>query len=191
MTQNAGPGGGQPRPRWWRAGEFAAALAGTAVLAAACGGSAAAAGPRTFRGGSYEQALAYTKCMRARGVPDFPDPSPQGNFSTSQVQLIAQSVLQARQANLACRGLLANGGFQGSATELQQQEERLMTLNLRYAVCMRAHGFPDFPDPEKGPGGYGVLFPVSPGTGFDPSSPQYQAADKACKHVRNGSGGGS
>jgi hypothetical protein len=46
-----------------------------------------------------------------------PDPSPQGNFPKSEIQLIAQSAPLASQANANCRRLLPNDGFQGrSAT---------------------------------------------------------------------------
>src|SRR6266702_3504868 len=56
-----------------RAAALAAALAGTVLLAAACGGGsprpAASPGQRL-----YQQALAYSQCMHSHGVPEFPDP---------------------------------------------------------------------------------------------------------------------
>jgi hypothetical protein len=48
---------------------------------------------------------------------------------------------------------------------------------VKAAACMRAHGFPDYPDPQRGPnGGVEQLLPSS----IDTSSPQYQAAQQAC-----------
>ena len=53
---------------------------------------------------------------------------------------------------------------------------------LTYAVCMRAHGISDFPDPVPSPlGGYDFHVHISPGSDLDPHSPRYQSADKACQ----------
>ncbi len=60
----------------WRAGALAAAAA-IAVLATACGSSAASsADPPT-----YAQEIALVGCMRSHGVPSFPDPSASGGYS--------------------------------------------------------------------------------------------------------------
>jgi hypothetical protein len=43
---------------------------------------------------------------------------------------------------------------------------------------MRTHGVPNFPDPTiRSDGGFDITLP----TGVDPRSPQFQAADQACK----------
>jgi hypothetical protein len=47
---------------------------------------------------------------------------------------------------------------------------------LKYSQCMRSHGVADFPDPNTGGG-----ISISSGSGIDPSSPQFQAAGKACR----------
>jgi hypothetical protein len=44
-----------------------------------------------------------------------------------------------------------------------------------YAQCMRKHGVPSFPDPVDG------HIQLQPGSSIDPSSPQFQAASKACQ----------
>jgi hypothetical protein len=46
-----------------------------------------------------------------------------------------------------------------------------------YSACMRKHGVPKFPDPDKDGG---LRLRVGPGTGIDPESPQFRAATKAC-----------
>jgi len=51
---------------------------------------------------------------------------------------------------------------------------------LAYSRCMRAHGITKFPDPDSH-GNLGLN--AGPGTGIDPNSPQYKAADQACKHL--------
>ena len=49
---------------------------------------------------------------------------------------------------------------------------------LAYARCMRAHGITNFPDPDSNGN---LALDAGPGTGIDPNSPQYKAADRACK----------
>ena len=45
---------------------------------------------------------------------------------------------------------------------------------------MRAHGITNFPDPDSH-GNLGLNAGL--GTGIDPNSPQYKAADQACRHL--------
>jgi hypothetical protein len=45
-----------------------------------------------------------------------------------------------------------------------------------YTACMRAHGVPNFPDPDTY-GGY----VIGRQSGIDPDSPTYQAAYQACQ----------
>ena len=52
---------------------------------------------------------------------------------------------------------------------------------LRYAECMRTHGYPTMPDPVPAQGGgYAFKGAGTPG-GIDLNSPQYQSAAKACQ----------
>lgn len=48
----------------------------------------------------------------------------------------------------------------------------------RFSVCMRSHGLPTFPDPN----GQGVI-QLGSGSGLDPRSPQFQAAQRACRKL--------
>jgi hypothetical protein len=45
---------------------------------------------------------------------------------------------------------------------------------------MRAHGLPDFPDPNS-QGRF--LVNVHPGSDLSPSAPQYRSANKTCRHL--------
>lgn len=47
---------------------------------------------------------------------------------------------------------------------------------LVLAQCMRVHGAPSFPDPRPGGG-----IDITPGSGLDPQSPAFRAAEQACK----------
>lgn len=170
---------------------LAVALMGAAILAtAACGSSPSgqgipagqsSPGPSSSAPPGRASALDFSRCMRSHGVPNFPDPNSNGGFSgTSQqgggtggLDPNSPAFLSAQQT---CRKLLPGGG--------QQQGNRSDTA-LRFARCMRSHGITKFPDPVGG----GIKLPP----GVDASSPQFQAAQKACQPIigRPGSSGPS
>ena len=60
------------------------------------------------------------------------------------------------------------------------------TRFIKFAGCMRAHGVPNFPDPS---GGGGIH--IQAGSGIDPQSPAFQAAQTACNKLLPGGGPGS
>jgi hypothetical protein len=96
---------------------LAAALAGVALLAAACGGGSA---PATARPASHgvtnstnnADVVAYTQCMRAHGVPNFPDPNSQGElFNGAYLKQagVDPDSPQVQAAGSACSHLLPAG----------------------------------------------------------------------------------
>lgn len=154
---------------------LAALCCGVAI--AACGSSSKSDSSPT---GSSE-ALKLADCMRAHGVPDFPDPTPGGggvNLAGTGINAKSPAFQSARQkcANLSPKG--KPGGIE--ATESQ------FTAALRFAECMRAHGFPNFPDPIRSDSPPGPIFIVGPGLffrvsqSFDPSSPLVARAGAHC-----------
>jgi hypothetical protein len=54
---------------------------------------------------------------------------------------------------------------------------------LKFSQCMRTHGVPNFPDPTISAGGASIRLSGGPDSGLDPNSPQFQAAQSACKHL--------
>jgi len=172
---------GGRRARLRRAGLLAAALALLGLLATACGGgsSPAAAGG----GGSPVQAaLAYARCMRAHGVPDFPDPDSHGQFNVKGHSASSQETA----ANQVCHHLLNVGG------QVDQRQQALGPL-LKYARCIRAHGLPNFPDPHYDSGGIGTPSGIAlGGRGANSvNSPQFRSANQACRHLLPGGMGSS
>jgi hypothetical protein len=177
---------GRGRDRWRSTPRWAAALAAmalTGLLVTACGGdsspaASATGGSTSASGGStrVQAALAYARCMRSHGVPDFPDPDNNGNF-----HLDNSVSSQETAANQVCNHLL-NVGTQLNAAQRQHTLSQL----VKYAQCMRAHGVPNFPDPQITSGGIGVpsgfTFDTSGGH-LDQKSPQYQAAAQACQSL--------
>lgn len=142
-----------------------AVLIGAALLAAGCGGGGGSPGASGSSG--YQKDVAFAHCMRTHGVPDFPDPLPQGGFPPNS--------LQSGSAMTACQHLLPPIQPVSAA-----QQARVLAHDLKWARCMRGHGFPGISDPAVRPhAGIVITVPAS----FDLSSPQAQAAAKACKQL--------
>jgi hypothetical protein len=142
-----------------------------AVLASGCGGGApGSSDPSASATAGQSKALAYSECIRSHGVPDFPDPSANGNIQISGNEGVSQSVLQA--ALQACASLQP-GGTSGvsSAANIAQ--------GIKYAKCMRAHGEPNWPDPSSD-----GSFKITASMNISLSSSAVQAAEQACQSVQ-------
>ena len=176
MNDSSGRGHGRWRswPRW---AATLAVMALTGLLATACGGGSSPAASVAGGATRAQAALAYARCMRSHGVPDFPDPDSDGNFHVGNNSVSSQETA----ANQVCNHLL-NVGTQLNAAQTQHTLSQL----VKYAQCMRAHGVPNFPDPQITNGGIGVpggfTFDTS-GRNLGQKSPQYQAAAQACQSL--------
>jgi hypothetical protein len=162
------------------------------ALVAACGSSSK---PTTnAANGKYAGALAFSKCMRAHGVSNFPDPSTSGGgvqLSVTPSSGVNPKAPAFQAAQQSCQHLLPNGG-QPSAQASAQAKARL----LRISECMRAHGITDFPDPRTGSppsniAGYSAVMGV-PGAflaipnSINPQSPAFRQAAAACNFGSRG-----
>jgi hypothetical protein len=155
------------------------------ALIAACGSSSK---PTTNAAKGYSQALAFSKCMRAHGVSNFPDPSTSGGgvqLSIGPSSGINPQAPAFQAAQQSCQHLMPNGG-QPSAQASAQAKARL----IRTSECMRAHGITDFPDPQTGSppsnrAGYSSVmgedgaFLAIPSS-INPQSPAFKQAAAAC-----------
>ncbi|MGO9906139.1 MAG: hypothetical protein ACLP4R_10250 [Solirubrobacteraceae bacterium] len=174
-------------------------LLAAAVGVAACGSSdpsttAAASNSST---GKNASGLAFASCVRAHGVPNFPDPTSNGQGGiqiqqsqrsgsgpTTSVNGVPVNGPAFQGAMKDCQHYLANGGHPSAA-----QTAELKAKALAMSRCMRSHGVPNFPDPtfQSGPGGgVGVGIKIGNGSGIDPSSPAFQAAQKECGSIFGG-----
>jgi hypothetical protein len=90
--------------------------------------------------------LAFARCMRANGVPNFPDPNPGGGpaFPIPTGSSTAAPAFQAARAK--CQKLLLGGGPPGPGSTTHPSAQTLAKL-VTIARCMRQHGVPQFPDP--------------------------------------------
>ncbi len=120
----------------------------------------------------------YTACMRAHGVPKYPDPDAHGVITITISTALDPSSPLFQSAEGDCRQLIpAEKGL--SAAKEQQFKARM----LAFAACMRSHGVPNYPDPTFGSGG---VTQRSGGNGMDPNSPIFRAAQKNCQSNRTG-----
>jgi hypothetical protein len=116
--------------------------------------------------------------MRQNGEPSFPDPNAQGQISISSAAGIDPGSAQFQQAQQACQKDMPNKGLAPSPA----QQAQMRSHALAFSACMRSHGEPNFPDPQFGTGGrVSIKISVNAGTGLDPQSPQFQAAQTACQ----------
>jgi hypothetical protein len=158
------------RRRLATAAVTAASLLGVLVLVTGCGSSS---NTDTAASADRKQALEYARCMRDNGVPDFPDPDPNGRFSgVGHEQQDNPDFIAAQEA---CRDLAPGGEHErlGDPAFVAQMRE--------FSRCMRANGVPDFPDPDPD----GRLR----GAGHEQrNDPQYQAAAETCRSKLPGGG---
>lgn len=128
--------------------------------------------------GNAAQGAKFAACIRAHGVPNFPDPNAQGMIQFGSAEGNDPRSPKFRSAVHACQKLLPHGLGPPTAAQLAQVQQQL----LAFSKCMRAHGITDFPDPSNGG------LPQIPLNGdLDPNSPRFQADYGACKrHLPSG-----
>jgi hypothetical protein len=158
-----------------------AAMLGLAVLASGCGGSngpgVAGSGSSTSNqtpgstassGGLAGQFVAYARCMRRDGVPDFPDPTTSGGVGIILPSGLDPNSPAFKAASQTCRAL-------APAAHPTTVSAQKLAAEVKMARCMRAHGLPSFPDPNSQ-----GEFDRSK---FGESSPAFQTASRACKSL--------
>jgi len=173
------------------------------LLQAGCGGSssgptvATAGRASTTTPGSTAPAaaasgpLAFAKCMRANGVPTFPDPIPGGGFELGAGSATNPASPAFRAAQAKCQRFMQVPGGSGESSFSAQDEAHALAQLRSVAQCMRGHGISDFPDPRAtrppnlNPGEFSVItdyegvFLLFPAT-IDMQSPAWEHAAAAC-----------
>jgi hypothetical protein len=156
-----------------RAGLFVSAMLVSGILLTACGGSSlsstatsvadqshvtrsqsspatddhATSSGSTSPGASGSGPLAFAKCMRASGVPNFPDPGPGGGFSIPASDDPAAPAFKTAEAT--CQKLTQAGAVGGALSlgATTHPTAQTLTQMRNVAECMRRHGITEFPDP--------------------------------------------
>jgi hypothetical protein len=171
------------RRRARTASVFAAALMATLAITSGCSKDegpgvanvgTSSARPGQSNGAGSDDPVAYSKCMRANGLPNFPDPDANGavTITGGPDDGLDPNSAQFKKALEACRSLQPLTGAAAPKTD--------RTAALQYAKCMRDAGVTKFPDPK-----------ANGGIEFDPSvvdanSAIYKAAAKKCESLKPG-----
>jgi len=154
-------------------------VAGWAAALAACGSSSASSASTA----KIDLGVRLARCMRAHGVPNFPDPSPGGGIKLTVASgLNPQSAsFQAAEQDRKQYAPAQGGPPTMSAAERQHA--------LAFARCMRSHGVPSFPDPQVSTsGGSTAIRQVAPASAV--ASPAFKEAEKACAGLEPGPSNG-
>src|SRR5215472_14530695 len=84
--------------------------------------------------------LGLARCLRAHGVPDYPDPNASGQEPPGAKEL--SRTPQGQAAVRAC-----SSWDDRISNDVAAQNQAVLVEYVRFAACMRAHGLPNFPDP--------------------------------------------
>jgi hypothetical protein len=155
-------------------------VAATCALAIAACGSATSLSVSAASGTSNGTAqVAFASCMRAHGVPNFPDSAANINGPYNSIGGIAIPATINTQAPAFktaigfCHRLISAVLSRQGRPGITASRKASM---IAHAQCMRTHGVPGFQDPT---------FPASGGisvtdAGTDPDSPAYKHASVVC-----------
>jgi hypothetical protein len=171
-----------------RAQLLTAAALVSGALVVGCGGSSTSptGGASTSASAASDVAsgVAFSRCIRSHGVPNFPDPKVSGQA----IRMGSPSMVQSpafQSAAHSCQRLLPKGP-PGPEPPSPQAQSRMREVS----ACMRRHGISGFPDPTTSPpsnpagysgtignGGYYLAIPKS----IDTNSPAFEQAAATCK----------
>jgi hypothetical protein len=161
------------------------------VLAAGCGGggspgvanvasptttgtTATTGAATTVPSGSRAGALAFARCMRSHGIPNWPDPTSNGGFDKAALRQLGLSASRVRTIEERSCNYVFQNGASGRTITLADQADY-----LRAAACMRSHGFPAFPDPTFQNGNV----TVNVASGVNRDSAQFRSAAGTCTRL--------
>ncbi len=145
-------------------------------------GSSASGTPQAAGSGGGEsgtqvasKAVAYANCIRAHGVPGYPDPKVSTHGDGVSVAVAALPGPKFKAAQQACRKLMPGGGPGSSQDPVLSSAEQAQVLQA--VACIRKHGEPDLPDPTFSGGG--AHLPPTVNTHTD----TFKAAEQACQSL--------
>ncbi len=130
--------------------------------------------------------LKMARCMRADGVPNFPDPTTgnggalsvysPGPGDTETVNGVAVNAPAFQSAVAKCQKYMPTGHV--SANRFAKISEGALAM----AKCMRSHKVPDFPDPVVSDGPQGLIVTGNlKAADININAPAFQAALRHCQ----------
>jgi hypothetical protein len=161
-----------------RIGPALAAGAAAVLLGCGCGCGGSGSGLRGRSTQPRDPLLQLAQCMRAHGLPHFPDPTPGGGLVIPNGIEVKAPAFQAAQR--ACSKLMPGVGPPSRPSAGARREM------LRLARCIRAHGLPGFADPTTAPPALPPAGALAFGSGGmflvvrDPHAPAFRRAAAAC-----------
>jgi hypothetical protein len=160
--------------------------AGASLALIACGGSGTSTAA-SAESSKATDAARFARCLREHGIEVSASPSGQIDIH-SHAGAENPNALEAAQN--ACRRYAPQRKENLTPAERAQAEDAA----LKFAQCMRSHGV-EVPNPtfSNSGGGFAIRLRAGPGK-LNPSSPGFQAAQKACQSLlpkpRGGKGPG-
>jgi hypothetical protein len=120
--------------------------------------------------------LAFARCMRAHGLPNWPDPETNGKFDKAKLRATGYTLAQTNAVEDGpCKDLLPSASPTPTPTiSVQQQQDYIDAV-----ACMRSHGITNFPD-HTFSGGHVTL---SPPPGLDTTSTPFTQAEHICQRL--------
>ena len=167
----------------------ATGLAVAALALAACGGSGPASTNASSQSGKDGPGAAFqfAACMRAHGLPNFPDPVVHSSAGQTSVAIRVTPALVGspafKSAQHACGNILPPPGSKQNEGETPAQQHAREQDILAFGRCLRSHGITNFPDPN--PQGQLPLSQVT-AAGVDIHSPGFETAALTCLPATNG-----
>jgi hypothetical protein len=148
---------------------LAACSGGSASPGVAAAGTPSASASATSTLSTYQRALAMAKCIRAHGVPNYPDPQQSGGgIALGSAPGFDPDSSAFQAAVTACQSLVPNT----SASRPAFDPAKIAA----WTACLRDHGLPKINDPQNT--GNGVAVNLN-GTPY--SIATAQAAESACQ----------
>jgi hypothetical protein len=172
-------------------------LAGLVLLTAACEGSRSSTGsggsPNGGRATASASYVAYSACMRSHGVPNYPDPDNSGRLPKPDAHHLGVSDSQLQSAQQGCQHVLPSNGRAIDSRSIsdcmmaedcpQALVEHVLTEERSFALCMRSHGVPNWPDPVTDSHGRPVFAISISKDGFNPYSKPIWAKGNQCSDL--------
>src|SRR3954447_24203099 len=136
--------------------------------------AAASASPTS----AFDQALAFSQCMRKNGVAGFPDPQQQANggIALSPGGNVDPNSEGFKSAMESCRDKMPQGQLGGGGSGGGEPLDSGKVA--AWAKCMRKNGLPNLPDPTINGGSMSIDFSSS---GIDPGGADWSKARLACQ----------
>lgn len=184
-TTEAGAGPGSPaRGRQWpAAGALAAALLTAVLLVDGCSSGQASpggqAGQQLTQSQSDQDMVSFARCMRDHGVA-MSDPVHRPGHAGLSIDMPTPDGA-TRAGYAACNHFIAQIVQMKNAGAASEAAPHLAALT-RYAECMRAHDITMLDPNPEGELNLGRV-PGMASNDFGRYSPQFRAADAACRHL--------